>query len=93
MGMVKQRIIVHTVYFPSVEAGDDTERNGARELGEQLYDLLTRPRIDPLGWGAGVPVRVATRFDQVENRSACRDGRRPLNHGDRWKFGKYLSRR
>src|SRR5262245_23250345 len=72
MGMVKPRIIVHTAFFPSVDAGDDTERNGARELGEQLYDLLTRPRIDPLGWGAGVPVRVATRFDQVDVTEADR---------------------
>lgn len=70
LGIVKPRIIVHTTYFPSVDSGADPERDAARALGAELYDLLTRPRIDPLGWGAGVPVRIATRFGLVDPAEA-----------------------
>jgi hypothetical protein len=68
--MDKPTLIVHTTYFPVAtrvaEAAEDPELAAARALGLDLYDLLTRRRTDPLSWGAGVPVRIATRHDRVD---------------------------
>jgi hypothetical protein len=69
----KPTLIVHTVYFaidPEGNDADEPERPAAIELGEQLYDLLTRPRADRLAWGAGVPVRVGTSADEVDHDEA-----------------------
>ncbi len=64
-------LIVHTVYFPtSKDPAEDPERAEAKRLGLDLYDLLCRPRSDPLARGPGVPVRVATHWDCVEVEEA-----------------------
>lgn len=76
---MRPQLIVHTTYFPIVHEGDgaqeepdDPERAAAVELGKKLYGLLTRPIDDPLRQGAGVPVRVATRFDHIDLEEAER---------------------
>ncbi len=59
----KPTLIVHTTYVPvpdPYDAASDPEREAAVRLGEDLYGLLTRPKRDPLAWGAGIPVRVGT---------------------------------
>jgi hypothetical protein len=68
MAIAKPTLIVHTTYFPVDEEDPsaDPERAAARVLGEELYDLLTRPTKDRLAWGAGVPIRIATRHDLVD---------------------------
>src|SRR5262245_56480254 len=66
---MKPTLIVHTTYFPVRGLSDrntDPERAAAVRLGEDLYELLTRPLADALGWGAGIPVRVATSWDRID---------------------------
>ena len=68
MSIGKPTLIVHTAYFP-LDADDpfhDPEHDAASNLGHALYNLLTRRIEDPLSWGAGVPIRIATRFDRVD---------------------------
>src|SRR3569832_1046254 len=65
--------IVHTTYFPVTNPFDgaaDPERAAAVRLGEDLYGLLTRPKGDPLAWGAGIPVRVATSVGFIDSNEA-----------------------
>jgi hypothetical protein len=67
----KPTLIVQTVYFPvPAEDGSDPERAAAAKLGQELYELLTRPLDEPLTWGAGIPVRVAARWEQVDASEA-----------------------
>lgn len=67
-------LVIHTTFFaPRQKADSDSERGPACTLGGDLYDLLTRPRRDPLAWGPGIPVRVGTwpeRIDRTEARHA-----------------------
>ena len=62
-------LVIHTTYVP-VEppnrAALDPERIAAKALGEELYELLTRPLSDPLVWGAGIPVFAATPWNEVD---------------------------
>ncbi len=76
---MKPQLIVHTTYFPLAhdtegvdERPGDPERVLAATLGTELYNLLSRPLKQPLRQGAGVQVRVATRFDQVDLEEAER---------------------
>jgi len=57
-------LLVQTTYF------DDEDRADAAQLGERLYDLLTRDRSQPLAFGPGIPVRVATKADRVDPKAA-----------------------
>ena len=57
---------IQTIYF------DDSEAPEAQRLGTDLYNLLTRPTKDPLGYGAGIPVQVGVRFDRVNLDAADR---------------------
>lgn len=69
MPIDKPTLILHTTYFPVAgpeDEADDPERAGAVSLGNDLYDILTRRRDDRLSWGAGVNVRIGTRFDKVD---------------------------
>jgi hypothetical protein len=50
----KASLIVQTVCF------HDDDRRAATELGEDLYENLTRPRGDPLAFGPAIPVRLGT---------------------------------
>ncbi|MEM8996913.1 MAG: hypothetical protein AAGF23_19170, partial [Acidobacteriota bacterium] len=66
-------LIVHTVYFGA--AGDPSkgpERQAAVELGDALYELLTRPADAPWRHGPGIPVRVATESRHVQLDEASR---------------------
>jgi hypothetical protein len=70
MSIGKPTLIVHTTYFRLSEVpadwAFDPERKGAEDLGRDLYNLLTRRIDDPLSWGAGVPVRIATQYDRID---------------------------
>jgi hypothetical protein len=69
----KPTLIVHTTYFPVTnpfDAARDPERAAAVRLGEDLYELLTRPKLDPLAWGAGILVRVATSGGFIDCKEA-----------------------
>lgn len=50
---------LQVIYF------DESDREEARKLGLDLYDHVTRPADDPLGYGAGIPVSVAIRYDRI----------------------------
>lgn len=50
----KAPLIVQTICF------HDDDRRAAVELGEELYETLTRPRGDPLAFGPAIPVRLGT---------------------------------
>jgi hypothetical protein len=76
---MRPQLIVHTTYFPlahdseGIEEQDgDPQRANAVELGTQLYNLVCRPLKKPLQHGAGVQVRVATRFDLIDVEEAER---------------------
>lgn len=69
----KPTLVVHTTYFPSPitsTVDNDPEHLSALRLGEDLYSLLTRAKDPPLAWGAGIPVRVATRWDRIDSTEA-----------------------
>lgn len=69
----KPTLIVHTLFFPvndSAGAESDPERAEAARLGEDLYKLLTRPLDDALVWGPGIPVRVASRWQDIDATEA-----------------------
>ena len=70
--MIEQpTLIIHTTYFPAASSGHaDPEREAAVRLGEDLYEILTRPRADPLTWGPGIPVRVATKWERIDCEEA-----------------------
>jgi hypothetical protein len=65
----KPTLTIHTTYFPGPDASlpADEERDTARWLAHALYDLLTRPKSDPLAWGPGIPVRAATEAALVDS--------------------------
>ncbi len=62
--MSRTTLLVQTVYFNKSDAGD------ARRLGMDLYDLLTRPLHDPLGFGPGIPVLAAVVPERVNPQAA-----------------------
>jgi CHAT domain-containing protein len=66
--IAKPTLIVHTTYFSAAPlAGEtDEERAAAEELGKELYGLLTRAASDPLAWGPGIPVRIATSPEHID---------------------------
>ena len=57
--MSKPTLLIQTVYFTEDARGE------AEKLGFLLYDQLTRSREDTLGFGPGIPVRIATHADAV----------------------------
>lgn len=59
-----QTLVVQTVYFSAAD------RDAAIELGRELYDHLTRPHSDPLAFGPGIPVAIATTADHVRSDTA-----------------------
>jgi CHAT domain-containing protein len=70
----KPTLIVHTTYFSAKGPGSlepDPERADAVRLGDDLYELLTRPKSDPLAWGAGMPIRVATLPTLIDSQEAA----------------------
>jgi len=62
--MSKPTLIVQTVYL----SADGPAR--AEELGLLLYDYLSRPRTDKLGFGPGIPVRIAAEPGRVDTSEA-----------------------
>ncbi len=50
---------IQTVYF------HESDRDDARRLGSDLYELLTRTPEDPLGYGPGIPVLAGVAASQV----------------------------
>lgn len=54
----------YTVYF------HEAERDDAWRLGEQLYDSLTRPIDDPLGYGPAIPVFSGVSVDNIDFEAA-----------------------
>ena len=74
MSIERPTLIIHATYFPVATTEDevaaDPERRAAHDQGLSLYNLLTRRDDDRLSWGAGVPVRIATRFDKVDPAEA-----------------------
>jgi hypothetical protein len=69
----KPTVIVHTLFFPVNDAANvelNPERAAAARLGEDLYKLLTRPLEDALVWGPGIPVHVASRWQNVDAAEA-----------------------
>jgi|GEM_PF-1082830 len=66
--IARPTLIVHTTYFsaPRMPEDEDVERTSALELGRELYGLLTRAPADPLAWGPGIPVRIATEPDRID---------------------------
>lgn len=57
-------LALQTVYFR------EDDREGADELGKELYNRLTRPLGDPLAHGAGIPVWVGVPADKVDTKVA-----------------------
>ncbi len=57
-------LILLTVYF------HNDEREEAFQLGQDLYEQLTRPVSDPLAFGAGIPVWSAVAADRVDLEAA-----------------------
>jgi hypothetical protein len=70
--IAKPTLIVHTTYFSAapLPGQPDEERAAAEALGKELYELLTRPSADPLAWGPGIPVRVATAPEHIDAAEA-----------------------
>lgn len=70
--IARPTLIVHTTYFSATLLADepDEERARAEQLGRELYDLLTRPTSDPLAWGPGIPVRIATAPEHIDATEA-----------------------
>jgi hypothetical protein len=66
----KPTLVVHTTFIGPHGDPTSDEHAAASRLGDELYDLLTRPKGDPLAWGAGIPVRVATASDQIDRGEA-----------------------
>lgn len=60
----KPTLVVQTVYF------EPDERAPAERLGRALYDHLTRDAQQKLGFGPGIPVRVAVRAPHVDTNEA-----------------------
>ena len=58
--ITKPSLAVATVYF------HDEDREKARELGGQLYNVLTRPEGQPLSYGPGIPVYSGVHADNVD---------------------------
>jgi CHAT domain-containing protein len=56
----KPSLAVSTVYF------DDDDKKKAEELGAGLYNVLTRPTDEPLGYGPGIPVYSGVQADKVD---------------------------
>src|SRR5580698_4861574 len=64
-------LVIHTTFFAPHQKSDvDSERASACGLGAELYDLLTRPRRDPLAWGPGIPVRIGTWPERIDRTEA-----------------------
>lgn len=63
--IAKPTLVIHTTHFDASSSGSK-ERDEAVRLGEDLYELLTRPRALPLAWGPGIPVRIATAASHVD---------------------------
>jgi hypothetical protein len=55
---------LQVIYF------DESDLEGAQKLGRDLYNHVTRPVDDQLGFGAGIPVGVGVRHDLVKLDSA-----------------------
>ena len=62
--MQRPALSLQTIYF------HDSDRAEARRLGTDLYNHLTRPVDDPLGYGANIPVRVGAAADKVDLEAA-----------------------
>lgn len=63
----RQTLIIQTVYFAELD------RAAAVELGNKLYEALTRPASEPsdrLAFGPGIPVSVGASADRVDLRAA-----------------------
>lgn len=58
--ITKPSLAVATVYF------HEEDRDKARELGGQLYNVLTRPEGQPLSYGPGIPVYSGVHADHVD---------------------------
>jgi CHAT domain-containing protein len=59
-----QTLVVQTVYF------SESDRAAATALGLELYEYLTRPRSDPLAFGPGIPIAIATTPEHVRPDAA-----------------------
>jgi hypothetical protein len=60
----QQTLIIQTVYFA------EGDRAAAVELGDKLYEALTRPPSEPLAFGPGIPVIVGSSAEHVDLHAA-----------------------